>query len=167
MLPLSPASAETIKKPSVKKAAVKKPVATKASSAKAAAPRAAKVKAAPPVEVVKPTSYNLITTVLDDAKAENIVSIDLHGKTSLADYMIVATGRSDRHVGAIASQIISRLKDEGFGNAKVEGMPLCEWVLIDAGDIIVHIFRPEVRNFYNLEKMWSGDRPDEKLREMR
>jgi ribosome-associated protein len=166
MFPLTPASPETTKKSPIKKAAVKRPSAPKAASSKAIAPKAAKLKAAP-VAVEKPTAYTLITSVLDDAKAENITAIDLAGKTSLADHMIVATGRSDRHVGAIASQIISRLKDEGFGNAKVEGMPLCEWVLIDAGDIIVHIFRPEVRNFYNLEKMWSGDRPDEKLREMR
>jgi ribosome-associated protein len=165
MLPLTPASTETTKKAPLKKAAVKKPAAIKEASAKTIAPKAAKLKAAP--VAAKPTAYTLISTVLDDAKAENITAIDLAGKTSLADHMIVATGRSDRHVGAIASQIISRLKDEGFGNAKVEGMPLCEWVLIDAGDIIVHIFRPEVRNFYNLEKMWSGDRPDEKLREMR
>jgi ribosome-associated protein len=75
--------------------------------------------------------------------------------------MVIASGRSDRHVGAIAEQILSRLKDEGYGSAKVEGMPLCEWVLIDAGDIIVHIFKPDVRAFYNLEKMWSGDRPEE------
>ncbi len=99
--------------------------------------------------------------VLDDAKAEDTTAINLVGKTSIADHMVIASGRSDRHVGAIAEQIISRLKDEGYGNAKVEGMPLCEWVLIDAGDIIVHIFKPEVRNFYNLEKMWSGDRPEE------
>jgi ribosome-associated protein len=106
-------------------------------------------------------ALQLITDVLDDAKAENAVAIDLAGKTSLADHMVIASGRSDRHVGAIAEQILSRLKDEGFGSARVEGVPLCEWVLIDAGDVIVHIFKPDVRNFYNLEKMWSGDRPDE------
>lgn len=99
--------------------------------------------------------------VLEDAKAENAQWIDLLGKTSVADFMVIASGRSDRHVGAIAEQILSRLKDEGYGSAKVEGMPLCEWVLIDAGDIIVHIFKPDVRAFYNLEKMWSGDRPEE------
>jgi ribosome-associated protein len=102
-----------------------------------------------------------ILDVLDDAKAEDAVAIDLRGKTSLADHMVIASGRSDRHVGAIAEQIMSRLKDDGFGSVRVEGMPLCEWVLIDAGDVIVHIFKPEIRSFYNLEKMWSGDRPDE------
>jgi ribosome-associated protein len=142
-------------------------VAPKVASKKTTARKTPSKTAKPPIIEVKPTALSLITTVLDDAKAENIATIDLAGKTSLADYMVVATGRSDRHVGAIAAQLISKLKDEGFGNAKVEGMPLCEWVLIDAGDIIVHVFRPEVRNFYNLEKMWSGDRPDEKLREIR
>ena len=112
-------------------------------------------------EVARTDALQLIMGVLDDAKAEDTTAINLVGKTSIADHMVIASGRSDRHVGAIAEQIISRLKDEGYGNAKVEGMPLCEWVLIDAGDIIVHIFKPEVRNFYNLEKMWSGDRPEE------
>ena len=112
-------------------------------------------------EPARTDALQLIMGVLDDAKAEDTTAIDLAGKTSIADHMVIASGRSDRHVGAIAEQIISRLKDEGYGNAKVEGMPLCEWVLIDAGDIIVHIFKPEVRNFYNLEKMWSGDRPEE------
>jgi ribosome-associated protein len=112
-------------------------------------------------EASRTDALQLIMGVLDDAKAEDTTAINLVGKTSIADHMVIASGRSDRHVGAIAEQIISRLKDEGYGNAKVEGMPLCEWVLIDAGDIIVHIFKPEVRNFYNLEKMWSGDRPEE------
>jgi ribosome-associated protein len=105
-----------------------------------------------------------VLDTLDDAKAENAVAIDLRGKTSLADHMIIASGRSDRHVGAIAEQVIQRLKDEGFGSARVEGMPLCEWVLIDAGDVILHVFKPDVRSFYNLEKMWGGDRPDETSR---
>jgi ribosome-associated protein len=102
--------------------------------------------------------------VLEDAKAEDAIAIDLAGKTSLADHMVIASGRSDRHVGAIAEQVLSRLKDEGHGSARVEGMPLNEWVLIDAGDVILHIFKPDVRAFYNLEKMWSGDRPEERLR---
>jgi ribosome-associated protein len=106
----------------------------------------------------------VILDVLDDAKAEDAVAIDLAGKTSLADHMIIASGRSDRHVGAIAEQIMSRLKDEGFRSVRVEGMPLCEWVLIDAGDVIVHVFKQDIRSFYNLEKMWSGDRPDETAR---
>jgi ribosome-associated protein len=117
-----------------------------------------------PEEAAPAETLQSIMAVLEDAKAEDAVAIDLAGKTSLADHMVIATGRSDRHVGAIAEQVISRLKDEGHGSARVEGMPLCEWVLIDAGDVIVHIFKPEVRAFYNLEKMWSGDRPEERSR---
>ena len=96
---------------------------------------------------------------LEDMKAENTVEIDLTGKTSIADTMIVTSGRSHRHVGAIAESVTQALKDKGFGNARVEGMPACDWVLIDAGDVLIHIFRPEVRGFYNLEKMWGADRP--------
>jgi ribosome-associated protein len=95
-------------------------------------------------------------------KAENTVEIDLVGKTSLADTMIVTSGRSQRHVGAIADRLIKDLKDKGFGTPRVEGLPACDWVLIDAGDVLVHIFRPEVRSFYNLEKMWGADRPQDR-----
>ncbi len=98
---------------------------------------------------------------LDEAKAEDVVSIDLRGKTALADDMIIATGRSTVHVGAIADKAIKALKAAGVVAPRVEGLPQCDWVLIDAGDVIVHIFRPEVRQFYNLEKMWGGDRPVE------
>lgn len=98
---------------------------------------------------------------LDEAKAEEVVTIDLAGKSSIGDFMIVATGRSDRHVGAIAEQIGRKLKEQGLGRIRVEGMEACDWVLIDTGDIIVHVFRDEVREFYNLEKMWSADRPVE------
>ncbi|PIU05055.1 MULTISPECIES: ribosome silencing factor [Methylobacterium] len=100
---------------------------------------------------------------LDEMKAEETVEIDLAGKTSLADTMIIASGRSQRHVGAIADKIIKDMKDNGFGTARVEGLPACDWVLIDAGDVLVHIFRPEVRGFYNLEKMWGADRPEGRL----
>jgi ribosome-associated protein len=96
-------------------------------------------------------------------KAENTVEIDLAGKTSIADIMIVTSGRSHRHVGAIADRVLQALKDRGFGSARVEGLPACDWVLIDAGDVLIHIFRPEVRGFYNLEKMWGSDRPRERL----
>ena len=98
---------------------------------------------------------------LEDMKAEDVVEIDLAGKTSIADTMIVASGRSHRHVGAIAERVLEVLKQRGFGPARVEGLPACDWVLIDAGDVIVHVFRPEVRSFYNLEKMWGADRPSE------
>ena len=99
---------------------------------------------------------------LDDMKAENTVEIDLTGKPSIADTMIVTSGRSHRHVGAIADRILQVLKDRGFGSMRVEGLPACDWVLIDAGDVLIHIFRPEVRGFYNLEKMWGADRPQDR-----
>lgn len=107
-------------------------------------------------------SNGLLATVLDtlsDAKAEDVVTIDLKGKTSIGDFMVIASGRSQRHVGAIADQLVDSLKDVGQRQLRVEGMPQCDWVLVDAGDVIVHVFRPEVRDFYNLEKMWSADRP--------
>ena len=91
---------------------------------------------------------------LEDSKAENIIPIDIRGKSSLGDHMVVASGWSHRHVAAVAEHLIKALKDGGFGNARVEGLNSADWVLIDAGDVIVHIFRPEVRDFYNLEKMW-------------
>ncbi len=101
-----------------------------------------------------------ITTCLDDSKGEEIVTIDLEGKTAIADAMIIASGRSRRHVGALADKLIKVLKEEGHRGVKVEGQATGEWVLLDAGDVIVHIFQPEIRDFYNLEKMWSADRPD-------
>lgn len=105
--------------------------------------------------------HDEIMAWLDDAKAENLVSIDLAGKTSFGDYMIVATGRTDRHVGAIADQIARKLKEGGMRGVRLEGLETCDWVLVDVGAIIVHIFRPEVRTFYNLEKMWLAERPPE------
>jgi ribosome-associated protein len=100
---------------------------------------------------------------LEDGKAEDIVKIDLIGKSSIADAMVVASGRSDRHVGAVADRILRALKDAGFGRMAIEGRQSCDWVLIDAGDVIVHLFRPEVRAFYNLEKMWSSEIPRERM----
>ncbi|SDR22900.1 ribosome silencing factor [Pseudovibrio sp. Tun.PSC04-5.I4] len=99
----------------------------------------------------------LIVKSLDDSKAEEIVSVDLAGKSALADYMVVASGRSHRHVGAVADHLLRDLKLAGYTGARIEGMPHCDWVLIDIGDAIIHIFRPEVRSFYNIEKMWSAD----------
>lgn len=93
---------------------------------------------------------------LDEMKAEDIVELDLRGKTSLADVMIIASGRSNRHVGSIAEKVIEALKAVGVTDIKEEGFPSCDWVLVDAGDVIVHVFRPEVRAFYNLEKMWGA-----------
>ncbi len=98
---------------------------------------------------------------LAEAKAEEVVTIDLQGKTSLADMMIIASGRSTVHVGAIADRVIKTCKAAGVSSPRVEGLVQCDWVLVDAGDVIIHLFRPEVRQFYNLEKMWGGDRPRE------
>ncbi len=103
-----------------------------------------------------------VLTCLDDAKAEDIVAIDLHGKTTLADMMIIASGRSNVHVGAIAERVIGAFKGNQQKPPRVEGLRYCDWVLVDGADVIVHIFRPEVRQFYNLEKMWSLDRPGER-----
>lgn len=98
-------------------------------------------------------------TSLEDSKGEEIASINITGKSSLADYMVVASGRSARHVAAIADRLVEDLKQAGSGNIRVEGLPTADWVLIDAGDVIVHVFRPEVRAFYNLEKMWRAEHP--------
>ncbi|MEQ1650118.1 MAG: ribosome silencing factor [Hyphomicrobiaceae bacterium] len=98
---------------------------------------------------------------LDEAKAEEIVSIDIKEKSSIGDYMVVATGRSDRHVGAIADQVLQKLKEAGMTGVRIEGQQTCDWVVVDAGAIIVHVFRPEVREFYNIEKMWQAERPAE------
>ena len=98
---------------------------------------------------------------LDEGKAEEIVTIDLEGKSSIGDFMVIASGRNDRHVGAIADQLKKKIKEAGWTHVRVEGQQTCDWVLIDTGDVIVHVFRPEVREFYNLEKMWSAERPAE------
>lgn len=105
------------------------------------------------------TAHPVLQSVLaslDGSKAEDIIPIDIQGKSSLADYMVIASGRSHRHVAAAAEHLIKALKDAGQGNARVEGLSSADWVLIDAGDVIVHIFRPEIREFYNLEKMWQA-----------
>jgi ribosome-associated protein len=88
-------------------------------------------------------------------KAEDTITLDLTGKTAFTDVMVITSGRSNRHVGAVADRVLEGLKKAGIKDARVEGMPHCDWVLIDAGDVIVHVFRPEVREFYNLEKMWA------------
>ena len=92
---------------------------------------------------------------LEDDQAQEVVTIPLEGKSSIADCMIVASGRSTRQVAAIATKLAERLKNGGFGAPRIEGLPAADWVLIDAGDVIVHLFRPEVRSFYNLERMWG------------
>ncbi len=99
----------------------------------------------------------LILRQLDDEKASDIVFIDLKRRSAFTDGLIIASGRSHRHVGAMADHLLRALKEAGQGKARVEGLPGCDWVLIDAGDVIVHLFRPEVREFYNIEKIWSVD----------
>jgi ribosome-associated protein len=100
----------------------------------------------------------LVLHRLDDMKAEDTLTINLKDKSSIGDYMVVSSGRSNRHVGSVADRVVEDLRQVGV-RAQVEGMPHCDWVLIDAGDVIVHVFRPEVRDFYNLEKMWMAGRP--------
>ncbi|WP_342359775.1 ribosome silencing factor [Terrarubrum flagellatum] len=99
---------------------------------------------------------------LAEMKAEETVIIDLTAKSSIADAMIITSGRSNRHVSAIADKVMEELKAHGRTDLRIEGVPHCDWVLIDAGDVIVHVFRPEVRAFYNLEKLWGEDRPGER-----
>ena len=100
-------------------------------------------------------TLRLVLASIDDMKAEDTVTIDLTGKSSIADCMVVTSGRSNRQVGAIAGRVVEDLHKAGLKQVRVEGMPHCDWVLIDAGDVIVHVFRPEVRAFYQLEKMWA------------
>lgn len=101
--------------------------------------------------------YALVMAQLDDDQAQEIVSIPLDGKSSVADHMVVASGRSTRQVAAIAQKLAEKVKQAGFGPVRIEGLPQADWVLIDCGDVVVHLFRPEVRSFYNLERMWSFD----------
>jgi len=100
-------------------------------------------------------TLNMILSRLDDMKAEDTLTIDLRGKSVFSDYMVITTGRVNRHVGAIAENLAKGLKENGIASPHVEGLPNCDWVLIDSGDVIVHIFRPEVRAFYNLERLWT------------
>jgi len=100
-------------------------------------------------------TLKMILSRLDDMKAEETVTIDLRGKSAFSDYMVVTSGRANRHVGAIAENVTKGLKETGIKNIHVEGLPNCDWVLIDSGDVIVHVFRPEVREFYNLERLWT------------
>ena len=121
----------------------------------------------PQSAATRPVSAALLADVvhwLDDAKAEDIVTIPLEGKSALGDFMVVASGRSDRHVGAIAEQLREKIKARGDARVRVEGLSACDWVLIDTGDVIIHVFRPEVREFYNLEKMWQAEIPPDASR---
>ncbi|HEX4637140.1 MAG TPA: ribosome silencing factor [Rhizomicrobium sp.] len=144
-----------------KKAAGKKPAAKAAKKvpAKKSKKTQAKktVRAKPPARKAAPQSDLLkrILASLDDDKAENIVTIDLEGRSALCDAAVIASGRSSRHVGAMAEHLARRLKESGYGTRPVSGQAQGDWALVDAGDVIVHLFRPEVRDYYDLEGMWS------------
>lgn len=146
-----------------KTAAKSRAPAKSAASAKPKAPARSKPVEAAPAAPAEPDILKIVLDALEDNKAEDIQAIDLRGKTSIADAMVVSSGRSNRHVSALADYVIQALKAAGVKDVRVEGVPACDWVLVDAGDIIVHVFRPEVRTFYNLEKMWSAARPDDRL----
>ena len=114
----------------------------------------------PAIEAEPGSLHALVLHQLDEDQAQDVVSIPLEGKSSIADHMVIASGRSTRQVASMATKLAERLKKEGHGTPRVEGLPAADWVLIDAGDVVVHLFRPEVRSFYNLERMWGfGDEP--------
>jgi ribosome-associated protein len=147
------------------KAKAPEAVAPKSLKAKALKPSATKPKLVKPKAVKAPAKKSeaevnktlaLILARLDDMKAEETVTIDLRGKSAYSDYMVITTGRSNRHVGAVAENVAKGLKETGIKKIHVEGLTNCDWVLIDSGDVIVHVFRPEVREFYNLERLWSA-----------
>ncbi|MEO8757441.1 MAG: ribosome silencing factor [Devosia sp.] len=120
----------------------------------AASPR----KLAPaPAPTPEPKMIDVVMACLEDAKAEQTIAIDIIGKSSLADHMVVTSGRSNRHVSAVADQLVKAFREAGFTKPRIEGLPHADWVLVDGGDVIVHIFRPEVREFYNIEKMWQAE----------
>ena len=159
----------TTGKKTVKKAAAKKITAKETASKKAATKAAIKKKPATKravkqaaVQTAAKATLNAILESLEDNKAENIVTIDLIGKSSIADYLVIASGRSSRQVGSLATKLVEHLKEKKLikGAANIEGKRSGDWVLVDAGDVIVHLFRPEVREFYNLEKMWTADIPE-------
>ena len=106
---------------------------------------------------------NIIVNTLDLNKAEDIITIDLKNKSSMADYMIIASGTSSRHIQSLSEQVLEKLKDNGVKNSKIEGKESSEWKLVDGIDLIVHVFNPEKRKFYELEKIWSELIPKEKV----
>jgi ribosome-associated protein len=145
----TPAKSRAAARPAAKKPA-KKPVSKKVAIKKAANQ---------PLYAADDALLERIRTSLDDDKALDIVTIPLGGRSSLADAIVIATGTSSRHVASIAEHLARRLKDAGYGTRPVNGAQQGDWVLVDAGDVIVHIFRPEVREYYNLESMWSVEEP--------
>lgn len=154
---------KVVKKAVVKKAVTRKPVAKKAPVAKAKKLPVVKVEAPKAPRYAGPDwpLMNVILDAMDDAKAEQVIAINLEGRSSMADGMVIASGRANRHVAAIADQLVIKLKAHGQKDVRVEGLDQSDWVLVDAGNVIVHVFRPEVRSFYNLEKLWSEHAPSE------
>ena len=150
-----PANKPAANKPAAKKPAAKKPAAKKSAPAKKAVP----AKKPAPKRPRAPASVLLsrVLASLDDDKAEQLAVIDMEGRSSLCDTIVIANGRSSRHVASIADHLARRLKEVGYGTCHVDGLSQGDWVLIDAGDVIVHVFRPEVRAYYDLEGMWRVD----------
>lgn len=109
----------------------------------------------PPAAGSVDTLHDTVLQSLDDDQAQEIVSIPLEGKSSIADHMVIASGRSSRQVASMAQKLAERIKQRCGRSVRIEGLPAADWVLIDAGDVVVHLFRPEVRSFYNLERMWG------------
>ncbi len=146
------------KKATVKAAAKKTLVKTPVKKAAVKAKTAVKPKLIDPIAA----QLKIILKVLDDGKAEDVLDFDITGRSSLADYIVVASGKSNRQVGAMAENVRKTLKDNGHAILRMEGTPENDWVLVDTGDIIVHLFRPEVREFYRLEDIWkkSPTNPD-------
>jgi ribosome silencing factor RsfS/YbeB/iojap len=137
-----------VSKRTVHKTSTKKPVRKKAAVKKVAS-----------LDAADRALLDRVRISLDEDKAEDIVVIDLEGRSSLADALVIATGRSSRHVAAIAEHLARRLKDAGYGTRPINGAQQGDWVLVDAGDVIVHVFRSEVRDYYDLEGMWSVKEP--------
>jgi ribosome-associated protein len=137
-----------------------KSVLQKSGSAKSASSKTRKTSTKTAALQAQPDAdktLNMILSRLEDMKAEETITIDLRGKSAFSDYMIVTSGRANRHVGAIAENVTKGLKENGITSIHVEGLPNCDWVLIDSGDVVLHVFRPEVREFYNLERLWSNN----------
>lgn len=157
-----------VKKVAAKKLVIKKVVGKKTVVKKAPAAKTKKLAivklTAPPAPRYAGPDWPLMNVILDsveDSKAEHVIAINLEGRSSMADGMVIASGRANRHVAAIAEQLVTKLKAHGQKDIRVEGLDQSDWVLVDAGNVIVHIFRPEVRSFYNLEKLWSEHAPSE------
>src|SRR5580704_2679964 len=144
--------------PSPRKTGAAKKAPTASKGVKAAPKKTPKL-AKTPVSPKEPELLTRILTSLEDDKAEHIVTIDMDGRSSLADAIVIATGRSGRHVSSIAEHLARRLKEAGYGTRPVGGLERGDWVVVDAGDVIVHVFRPEVRTYYDLEGMWSVEEP--------